>query len=796
MAAATGALAGIRILDLTSGIAGPVGVLLLAEQGADVIKVEPPGGDPGRSQPGAPVWHRSRRSIALDLSLESDRTLFERFVGATDVVVHSPGAYDATELEAFGLGADALCELNPRLVHCSIPAYPPGHRAEGRAGDDALVQARAGIQWEQPGWRSGPIHLPFPAPSMAAAFLTASAVLAALIARERTGRGQAVTTSLYQGALAFTTQIWQEHERADPSVRAIMAKTYPPGIHQSTIHECAGGEWIHAATMNGGTPTSTLEEILGLDPVDQMALYTDPEAAAAHRAKLQAAFRERDRDELVAAMHAAGLGAEAIVPTEESFAHPQLIANDMVAEVVDPDLGPTTQVGVPVHLSATPGNIAGPQPRVDQDRAELIAELDAIEPLAEPLVPVAAAVTDGGGPLAGLRVLDLGQYLAGPFGPMILADLGADVVKVEPVRGDSMRMVVMPFTGCQRGKRGLAVDVKAPEGRDIVERLAATADVVHHNMTKGTAARLGVDGPALRRSNPDLVYCNTYAYGPEGPMSAFGGLDPLYQASAGLEHAAGPVGEGNAPLYIRLGMADTANALASVVGVLAAVLHRARTGETQDVWTSLLDAAAVLTSDVYLCEGEAARRPGLDAALTGPSPGLRLYETQSGWLQVAATTDEQWTSLCRTVGREDLATDARATTAADRVRHRDELGDELAEAFLRRTAPNWIYLLDAAGVPAEVSVDTYDGQLALHDGDNERLGLVTASSHPVLGTIRQFGALFSFSDTPVAPGGPPPIVGEHTREVLAEAGFETAEIDGHMAAGVIYEPDGDYRWSV
>ncbi|HEX5266351.1 MAG TPA: CoA transferase, partial [Acidimicrobiales bacterium] len=250
------------------------------------------------------------------------------------------------------------------------------------------------------------------------------------------------------------------------------------------------------------------------------------------------------------------------------------------------------------------------------------------------------------GPLAGIVVLDLGQYLAGPFAPMILADLGAEVIKVEPVRGDGMRPVGKPFLGCQRGKKCLAVDLKCDDGREIVLRLAEQADVVHHNMTKGTAARLGVDDAALRARNPDLVYCNTYAYGPEGPLSELGGLDPLYQAANGMEYEAGPVALGNTPLYSRFGVADTANALASVVGVLAALFHRRRTGEGQELWTSLLNGAAVFGSDVFLVDGRPGpARPGLDREQTGVSPCCRLYRTQEGWLQVAAFGAGQWEAL-------------------------------------------------------------------------------------------------------------------------------------------------------
>ena len=389
-----------------------------------------------------------------------------------------------------------------------------------------------------------------------------------------------------------------------------------------------------------------------------------------------------------------------------------------------------------------------------------------------------------GGPLEGVVVLDLGQYLAGPFGPMILGDLGAEVIKVEPVRGDGMRMAGQPFIGCQRGKKDIAVDVKSPEGLDVVMRLVERADVVHHNMTKGTAARLGLDYASVRARNPGIIYCNTYAYGPEGPLSEFGGLDPLYQAACGLEYEAGPVADGNPPLYLRFGMADTANALASVIGVLAALLHRPRTGQGQEMWTSLLNAAALLSSDAFLVEGRPGpARPPLDRGQMGTGPDHRLYEARDGWIQVVAVAPGQWDALTRVLGVSGAERDADGVA-------------RIEEAFRGRPAQEWLAALDRAGVPAEVSVDSNDGDLVLNDADNVRLGLVASYPHPTLGQMRQFGTLIDFSDTPTGPYGPPPLLGQHTREIMLDLGYTAEEIDEHVRAGVVYEPDSDYRFSV
>jgi crotonobetainyl-CoA:carnitine CoA-transferase CaiB-like acyl-CoA transferase len=384
--------------------------------------------------------------------------------------------------------------------------------------------------------------------------------------------------------------------------------------------------------------------------------------------------------------------------------------------------------------------------------------------------------------LEGLRLIDFGQYLAGPFGPMILADLGMDVIKVEPVRGDGMRMAGAPFLGCQRGKRDIALDVKDPAGHELALRLVATADVVHHNMTKGTASRLGLDYDACRAVKPDLVYCNTYAYGLDGPLSEFGGLDPLYQASAGLEHEAGAVPHGHDPLYYRYGMCDTSNAMLSVVGVLAALYHRRRTGAGQELWTSLMDGGAVFSSDVLLrADGTPTSRPKLDADQRGFDPGYRLYETNDGWIQVAAIRDRDWSELCAATGVDDGADRAAAVP-------------QLEAAFRTQTAVMWSHVLDDVGVPNEVAVDVKGGEAALFDADAERLGLVVEYEHPTLGTLRQFGHTVGFSETPGRIQGPPPRLGEHTQEILEELGCDRAEIDELRRAGVVTWPDDAYPW--
>jgi crotonobetainyl-CoA:carnitine CoA-transferase CaiB-like acyl-CoA transferase len=373
-----GALDGVRVLDLSWGIAGALGVLLLAEQGADVVKVEPPGGDPFRDYSGYAVWDRSKRSVTLDLKNPAGLDAFHRLATDADVVVETfrPGVTDR-----LGIGYEALRARNERLIYCSCPAYPEGHRLAGRPGYDALVQASSGQQWEQPGWRPGPIFLHMPMPSMGAMFLVPTGILGALIARETTGRGQHVRTSLFQGALLFTTQIWTYVPAATSFFYFAVVKSYPPGVHQEMLFETANEQWVHASVMSGLAPIKSQDAILDLpdasDPERYMMLSAEERAALTPLRR--AAYKQRERDGLLAEFRENNHAIEAVDSMENALGasgspHAQLAANDMIATIED-ERGTTTQVGVPIHLASTPGGIQGPRPRLGQHNDEVFGAL-------------------------------------------------------------------------------------------------------------------------------------------------------------------------------------------------------------------------------------------------------------------------------------------------------------------------------------------------------------------------------------------------------------------------------------
>lgn len=764
------ALTGIRILDLTWGVAGPAGILLLAESGADVVKVEPPGGDPYRANPGNRVWNRSRRSVAIDLKSDEGKARFLDLLETADVLAESfsPGV-----MARLGLDYEALSDRFPRLIYCSVPAYPSDSRLAGRPGWDALVQARSGQQFEQQAWRPGPAFLASPLPSVAASYLVPTAILAALHARETTGRGQRVETSLYQGVLAFTTMLWAHAEHHQAMFQGVMTKTYPPAVHQPEVIMTATG-WIQSLPFSTQKKGASIYTTVGIPAdVPPTRIYEE----------MQVLYRDRKREELMELLHADLFQAAEILPTRETLEHPQVVFNEMVVTVDDPEVGPTRQVGIPFRLSRNPPDTPRPRPAVGQHDDEVFGEARPA-PASTPADPA----RDLRYPLEGITVLDFGRAFAGPFGPMLLAGLGADVIKVatpETDPGTEMLARSTVLLGCEQGKRSVLVDLKTPEGAEIVGKLGERADIVHHNMVKGVAERLGIDYQTLSAIKPDLIYCNTYMYGPEGPLSHLGGNDSLSQALTGFEWEQGPAEEGNDPQYYRFGHTDTTNVMASVVGVLLALAHRDRTGEGQEVWTSLLNAALYCNGAVHLTEDGAVDPPRMDKDQTGFGALYRLYDTQDGWLQVAAVKEEHWPSICRVLGLSELAADPRFSTAEARHADRQALEALFEPLFRAKTALQWRRLLDDAGVPAELSVKTYDGEMVLFDEENLRLGLVADLQHPLAGRLRQVGQLMRFSDTPSTVLRPPFVRGQHTLEIMGELGYDDGAIEDLRQRGII-----------
>ncbi len=447
-----GALEGLRVVDLTTGLAGPIATMTLSDHGADVVKVEPPSGDPQRGYVGSVVTNRGKRSVVLDLDDAGDRDRLLALVDTADVLVESfaPGY-----LAARGLDFDRVAADRPSLIYCSLTGYPRTTDAADRPAIDLLVQARSGMQYEQPGFREGPIFLHAPLPSIAASYLTVEGVLAALYARELTGRGQWVETSLYQGVLSFTTQLWQDVEhRVEPWFEI----GFEP---RPSIYECADGLWVHSMHFAGGRgkDRSIVWEILGIDAPD---LEWNPTGGQAFEEIIGQAIGRMNRQDLLDQFWAHEIPIAPVRHAHEALEDEQVINNGMSVEVDDPVHGRVRQAGISfrVHAAPTP-QVQGPQPAIGQHTDEVLGAIADEPARARAARPAKRPITHA---LEGIKVLDLGNFLAGPFGPMLLGDLGATVYKLESPQGDQMRPVTQPFNGCQRGKLDIVVDLKQPEG--------------------------------------------------------------------------------------------------------------------------------------------------------------------------------------------------------------------------------------------------------------------------------------------------------------------------------------------
>lgn len=381
--------------------------------------------------------------------------------------------------------------------------------------------------------------------------------------------------------------------------------------------------------------------------------------------------------------------------------------------------------------------------------------------------------SDPSKPLAGIRVLDLSRVLAGPICTMILADLGAEIIKVEnPEGGDETRGMKPPEAGGEahfylsvnRSKKSVAIDISTPEGRDLIHALAAECDVLVENYRKGVMAKHGLDWEAMRERHPHLVYCSVSAYGRESPLADLPGFDPILQAESGMMSLNGePAGE---PMRHALAIVDTMTGYYATIGVMAAIMTQKETGRGQFVDLALFDVALNALTNVgmyYFTSGKVPERRGNGHPTSVPNG---LFQASDGPFYIALANQRLWKRFCEgVIDRPDMVDDPRYRTLSDRIARRDEITAYLRDLFATRTRAEWLARFNAAGVPGG-AVRTVDQ--ALESPEAAARDMVRTVPHPTAGSIRMVGSPLKLSATPATEPVAPPLLGQHTDQVLGE----------------------------
>ena len=397
-------------------------------------------------------------------------------------------------------------------------------------------------------------------------------------------------------------------------------------------------------------------------------------------------------------------------------------------------------------------------------------------------MPAAPSGQLSSGPLSGLKVFELSHIMAGPVCGLMLADMGADVVKVEKFPdGDDSRRFLPPdvdgesaaFMIVNRNKRGIVVNLKHEDGKAVLRRLLATADVVIENYRQGTMERLGLGYETLKADNRGLIYCEISGFGRTGPYRDRGGFDLIAQGMSGLMSVTGE-GPGRPPVKVGAPVTDITAGILAAMGVLAACLHRRETGHGQRVDTSLFEAGIVHSywqSAICLATGESPGPLGSAHPLTAP---YQAFETADGWITLGAANQATWLQLLTVLDAPEVAADPRYADNAGRMANLPALVEALNRAFRARTAAEWLERLEAAGVPAGPVLSI--GEMHA-DAQTLARAMIVEAPHGRLGPVKTLGAPVKFSETPAAVRRGAPMLGEHTREVLAEHGYAPAEID-------------------
>ena len=784
------ALDGVAVVEFASHAGAAYAAMLLAEQGADVIRINTADDVLAPGTPHYHVFNRSKRIINIDYDPGGSLPFRLELLSWADIIVCGHVPSRQTRL---GLDYASVHQVNP---HASLLLMPPlgsrGPYAQIPAEND-LVEALGGINAAQWSHSGKPVAQTFPAASYQAGIIGAAAAVAALYAREEGAGAQCVEVSILSGAMALQTGAILKHPRMMRLFEGPQDPLGPSPVYR--LFEAADGNYLFVACGN-----SRFWHRLAL-LLEHPELISDPRFENAPwgvqghdkdilRGIVAESIKTRPCDEWLSVLRDAEIPCAPVMTRSECIDSVQVRSLGMRREVTDPVLGPTVQIGVPVKLHSTPGGIFGPAP-LPQPSQELLTLLGPRKQRDASAVQTGTALRHG--PLDGILVLDFSGYIAGSLGPMFLGQFGADVLKIESLEGDAFRSTAFGFLGWNQNKRGMAVDMRTGQGREIVYALVTQADIVVENMRPGGARTLGIDYETLSAINPRLIYMSVTGFGTSGPDCDRPGFDPLAQALSGVmaAHSGSErrrLGRGwtpddsdaEHPLYMTCAIGDYGAAALSAFGCVLALRSRHASGRGQFCETSVLAAALALQAGEFIFYEH---RPNLETGapeLRGSFALHRAYRCRDEkWIYVSISTQEQWLALRHALP----AIGPLAFGTAKAEGPYGELARQITGALTAVESKVAVELLTRAGIPAVAANQPADLFADTQVIANE---LLVDLNHTEFGPVGQLDSVAKFSATPSRPSRSAPALGEHTDLILQEyLGYTSAQIAELRAAGVI-----------
>ncbi|OBK63277.1 CoA-transferase [Mycobacterium colombiense] len=809
--ASGGPLAGLVVADLSTTLAGVYATQFLSDCGADVIMVESPDGSPIRQLPGWPGLLRGKRSVALDVHDDADASRFWQLLHSVDVLVTTMRPSTA---ERFGLTPEQVAERCPRLVVASITGWGSVGPWRNYKGWEALVMAKIGIMHEKRAMtpRPGPAYISVPYASWGAAHAAVQGILAAVIERESSGRGQIVESNLVTGVGSMDPWNWFQEMVLDryPGAFEPMEGPYDEQgrpqahlVYPLLAAPTKDGRWLQFAQVSPRLMQAWLTELdlmgeLTASKWQGFPMLPTPELRMEFWDMMLERVAARTLDEWQQAFaENHDLSGELFRSPEESLDHPQTVHEGRSDTVTDPDLGPVRQPSTLIHADGKPLTVLRPAPRIGEHTSPTAWEAQTLPRVAaDDASPTAL-------PLAGVTILEFGSMYAGPYGATLLTDLGARVIKIEPVDGDNIRtMLAYPEAAGAKvlqGKESCAIDITQAEGLELAYELVKRCDLVLQCFRGKAAERAKIDEATLKALNPDVVVLSTSGYGIDGPFAHRAAYAPTIAAASGLSVVdSGVAGHPptsvedvrrTAPILFAGGsasavQADGIAALGVASALLVGLYAKRRGVELHNMTTTMLATTqqALITHNVSY-----PGRPALETAdedFHGINALYRMYRAADGWVFLAAPLPREWPALAKAMSPYvNLHTDERFASAASRAQHDDALVTALEPVFAIKTKLEWERELCSQDVGC-VEVTERSSGIALQSDDCFEAGYSVESDSPIFDVHRRLAPVckFSRSQTKADAGC---TVGQHTELVLREIGIADEWITDLHKRGIV-----------